>query len=81
MDTRTDSRLSRMQAKPLEPGGTAASFSLLSELTLELPVSLVRSMVKLAPRAWGPPHCKGIALTSMSDDWLREFVARARDER
>jgi hypothetical protein len=81
MDTRTDSRLSPTQAEPIEPGGGAWR-SLLAELTLELPASLVRGAVTLGRRAGGRPHRDGIALSSMSDDWLREFVAgeRGRDE-
>jgi len=82
MDTRTDSRLSRTQAEPFDPG-VRAWFPLLSELTLDLPASLVRSVVTLARRTWWGPHHEGIVLSSMSDDWLREFVAgeRGRDER
>lgn len=81
MDIRTDRRLSRTQADALEPGGRAW-FAQLSELTLELPVSLARSIASVARRAGRRRGRDGIALTTMSDEWLREFEAggRARDD-
>jgi len=74
MDTRTDRRLSRTQAEPLQPAGRPW-FSLLTELTLELPLGVARSAATLASRGWRPQRRDGIPLSSMSDEWLREFAA------
>jgi hypothetical protein len=81
MDTRTGHRLSRRQANALEPGG-GAWFAQLSELTLELPAGLARSIATVARRVRRRQGRDGIALTTMSDEWLREFEAggRARDD-
>jgi hypothetical protein len=77
MDLRTYRRLPRTQADALAQGG-GPWFAQLSELSLELPLSLARSIATAARRAGRRQGRDGIALSTMSDDWLREFAAGAR---